>query len=104
MTQSSDMQTLLMAFGEMRGQLSQLVNSTHDNTTEIKALRADISELKPLPAEVSDLKNRVAALEAAENKREGAQGALGWLVASPLPGWIIGAIGVITVWFSSKAH
>lgn len=78
---------LMFILGEIKGQLRELIH-TSNNTS----------------AKVDGLAVRVAALEGAENRREGAQGVLHTVMKSPLMGWMVGA--AISVWavLTGKVH
>lgn len=91
MTQHTDMQTLIMAMGEVKGQVRELVHATNNNTQASNHMANSIAKLEMLPAEITDIKARLTALEIAENRRAGAMGFGGWII-SVLPMSAVAAI------------
>lgn len=67
----NDSQMILM-FGEMRGQMRELVHTLNNLVAKFESLAKEVGDGSHIPADVADLKLRVAALEAAENRRSGA--------------------------------
>lgn len=78
---------VMLILGEIRGQLRELIH-TGNNTS----------------AKVDGLAVRVAALEGAENRREGANGLVHTIMKSPVIGWMVGA--AISAWaiLTGKVH
>lgn len=74
----NDPQMMLM-FGEMRGQMRELVHSVNNLLLKFESLAKEVGESSHIPGDVADLKLRVSALEAAENKRSGALNLAGFL-------------------------
>lgn len=89
MTQQSELHTLAVKVGEISGQLRELIHK--QNNMEMK-LDGAIERLLTLPtaAEVADLRQRVDALERANDRRDGATGAVAGILKSPAFGWIVG--------------
>lgn len=73
--------------GQIQGQLRELIHSSNNNGQKLEALSA-----------------RVGALEAANERREGAAGVLAVLLKSPAIGWLAGA--AISAWavLTGKVH
>lgn len=69
----------LLLLGEIRGQLRELIHSTNNTGMKVDALAM-----------------RVSALEAADQRRQGATGLLQTILKSPALGWLVGA--VVTAW------
>lgn len=65
--------------GQIQGQLRELIHSSNNNGQKLEALGV-----------------RVAALEAANDRREGASGVIQSIMKSPAIGWLVGA--AITAW------
>lgn len=73
--------------GQIQGQLRELIHSSNNNGQKLEALGV-----------------RVAALEAANDRREGASGVIQSIMKSPAIGWLVGA--AITAWaiLTGKVH
>lgn len=104
---ATDLQSLIMAVGEMRGQLREIVHTMNNMAQALNAATTAIAKLETIPAnvakveaDVASLEKRVAALEVAEHKRKGAISFWGWFIQSPVPGVIV-AIGT-AVWVFLK--
>lgn len=92
MTQATDLQALVMAVGEVKGQMRELVHATNNNTQASNHMASSIAKLETIPADIAELKTRITALEVSENKRAGAMGLGGWLI-----GLMSGGIGAAIV-------
>jgi hypothetical protein len=77
-----------MMLGEMKGQLRELIHNLNSMSTKIDALTEKVIGAAGLPAKVKEIDDRVTALEADKNKRDGAMSLGGWLLRSPLIGWL----------------
>ena len=77
----------LLLLGEIRGQLRELIHSTNNTGMKVDALAM-----------------RVSALEAADQRRQGASGLMQTIFKSPALGWLVGA--AITAWalLTGKVH
>lgn len=91
----ADSQSLIMAVGEMRGQMRELVHATNNNTQALNSMAVSVAKLEVIPAEIIEFKAQVAALEkrvdvleAADQKRKGAIGFWAWFIQSPAIGWL----------------
>lgn len=73
--------------GQIQGQLRELIHSSNNNGQRLEALSS-----------------RVAALEASNDRREGANGVIQSIMKSPAIGWLVGA--AITAWaiLTGKVH
>lgn len=73
--------------GQIQGQLRELIHSSNNNGQKIEALSV-----------------RVAAVEAANERRDGAAGVTQMILKSPAIGWLVGA--AITAWaiLTGKVH
>jgi hypothetical protein len=69
----------MLILGEIRGQLREIIHSTNNISQSVTALGL-----------------RVSALEAKDQRREGASGVLAVVLRSPTMGWIVG--GATTIW------
>lgn len=96
MTQVSEDKGLAMAVGEVRGQLRELIHSVNNVSQKVDAVAEKVAVASNIPARVDDLDNRVTALETDKNKRDGAMGFGGWLLRSPLFGWL--ATAAVAAW------
>lgn len=79
-----------MILGEMRGQLREVVHSMNSLTQKFDGLTREVIGLVALSGDVSALIGRVAKLEKAQDRREGAAGIVEDLLRSPLLGWLVG--------------
>ena len=75
----SDDQSIAFKLGEISGQLRELIHTSANTSSKIDAIGL-----------------RVAALEAEQNRRQGATGLLGVILKSPALGWLVGA--AISAW------
>lgn len=73
--------------GQIQGQLRELIHSSNNNGQRLEALSV-----------------RVAALEASNDRREGAAGIVSMILKSPMIGWFVGV--AVSAWalLSGKAH
>lgn len=85
-----------MILGEMRGQLREVVHGLNNLSSKVDGLSREVIGLGPLAAEIGDLKTRVAQLEAANNRSEGAKGLGAAVLRSPVLAWVVSA--AITAW------
>ena len=77
----------LLLLGEIRGQLRELIHTSNNTGMKLDALAS-----------------RVAALEASDNRRQGASGVMAMIMKSPALGWLVGA--AVTAWaiLTGKVH
>lgn len=77
----------LLLLGEIRGQLRELIHTSNNTSLKLDALAS-----------------RVAALEASDNRRQGASGLMAMIMKSPALGWLVGA--VVSAWaiLTGKVH
>jgi len=80
-----------MILGEIRGQLREVVHSVNNLTQKFDGLTREVVGLAVLGNDVAALKVSVAALEAKDNRRDGAVGIIETILKSPMLGWIVGA-------------
>ena len=89
MTDSIDTTGLML--GEMKGQLRELIHNLNTMSAKIDSLTERVVGAAGLPAKVKELEERIMLLEADKNKRDGAMGLGGWLLRSPMIGWLVTA-------------
>ena len=111
---------IVMILGELRGQFREMIHTMNnmamkvdglanivlkaenlpeavkDHEGRISALEAIANQRVHIPNTVADHDGRLKALETVENKRAGAMGLGGWLLKSPLVGWL--ATAAVTAW------
>lgn len=77
----------LLLLGEIRGQLRELIHTANNTGMKLDALAT-----------------RVAALEASDNRRQGASGLMTMIMKSPAMGWLVGA--AVSAWaiLTGKVH
>lgn len=81
--------------GELKGQMRELIHNVGNMSMKLDGLTEKVISAQTLPAEVADLERRVAILEIDKNRRDGAMGFGGWLINSPVIGWLVAsAVGV----------
>lgn len=85
-----------MMLGEMKGQMRELIHNVNTLSAKMDSLTERVVGAAGLPAKVKELEDRVAALEADKNKRDGAMSFGGWLLRSPMIGWL--ATAAVTLW------
>lgn len=78
---------IAMLLGEIRGQMRELIHSTNNTSMKLDAIGA-----------------RVAALEAEQQRRAGANGALSLLLKSPALGWLVGAVSAVWALATGRIH
>lgn len=86
--------------GEMRGQLRELVHSSNNNSMKIDGLAREMAAANVLLNQVTALSERITALEADRNRRDGALGLGGWLMKTPVIQWIL--MIALTAWVVIK--
>jgi len=92
----------LLILGEVRGQLREIIHTMNNQAMKNDAVAAQLAKLEGVPARLDAIDARLVALEADRHRRDGAMGFGGWLVKSPLVGWLAG-IGVAAwAYFSGK--
>lgn len=87
-TDNPDLETgVPYLLGQIQGQLRELIHSSNNNGQRIEALST-----------------RVAALEASNDRREGAAGVVQMILKSPMIGWLVGA--GVSAWavLTGKVH
>lgn len=92
--------TTAMMLGEMKGQLRELIHNLNNMSAKIDGLTERVVGAAGLPAKVRELEDRIMILEADKNKRDGAMGFGGWLIRSPVIGWL--ATAGIALWAMLK--
>jgi len=85
-----------MMLGEMKGQMRELIHNVNTLSAKMDSLTERVVGAAGLPGRVKELEDRMAALEADKNKRDGAMSFGGWLIRSPMIGWL--ATAAVTLW------
>lgn len=96
MTDVADIQALILAVGEMRGQMREIIHTSNNTAQKVDTLAVSVSMAASLPELVAGLTLRVAALERSDSRRDGATGIITAIMKSPAIGWLVGA--AITAW------
>ena len=85
-----------MMLGELKGQMREVVHTLNNMSMKLDGMSEKVISAQELPGKVADIDRRVGILETDKNRRDGAMGFGGWLLKSPLIGWLVGA--GVTVW------
>lgn len=118
---------IVMILGELRGQFREMIHTMNNMAMKVdglasivlkaenlpeaikehegrlSALEAVSNQRAGIPASVADHEARIKALETIEHKRAGAMGLGGWLLKSPLLGWIATAAVTAAAFFTGRA-
>jgi hypothetical protein len=86
--------------GELKGQMREVVHTLNNMSMKLDGLSEKVISAQELPSKVAEIDRRVTILETDKNRRDGAMGLGGWLLHSPLVGWLVGA--GITAWVMLK--
>lgn len=71
-----------MLLGEVRGQLRELIHTVNNRAQENAHIVKQLAKLEDVPKQLETLSNRMTALEADKNRRDGAMSIGGWLMRS----------------------
>lgn len=96
MTETVNMQSLLLAVGRLEGRIGEAVHATNNTAQKVDALAEKVASNTSLPGRVDDHEARISVLETDKDRRDGAMGFGGWLLKSPLVGWLVGM--ALTAW------
>lgn len=91
MTQQADMHTLAVKVGEISGQLREVIHTTNNMAQKVDGLTERLLTA-PTAADFEKLSKRVDALEAKEDRRDGATGLGAAILKSPVLGWAVGIV------------
>lgn len=91
MTAQSELHSLAVKVGEISGQLRELIHNNNNMATKVDGILRQ-SLLAPSAEDYAQLAQRVATLEAKENRRDGATGLGAAILKSPVLGWIVGIV------------
>lgn len=89
----SDIGALTLAVGEMRGQLREMIHQQGGMAQKIDFL-TEKALLAPTTTQLADLAKRVDALEATNDRNDGAKGVLAAILQSRLAAWAAAAVAV----------
>lgn len=91
MTAQSELHTLAVKVGEISGQLREIVHSQNNMSMKLDGLTEKLLTA-PTQADFQKLAARVDALEAKEDRRDGATGLGAAILKSPVLGWAVGIV------------
>lgn len=91
----TDNAQLLMVIGEMRGQMREMIHTQNNTLQQVQNMAAIVMATAGLP-------ERVAALEKADNLRDGRDGVIAAFTRSPALGWIVGGVSTVVLWLAGK--
>jgi len=89
----SDIGALTLAVGEMRGQLREMIHQQGGMAQKIDFL-TEKALLAPTTTQLADLAKRVDALEATNDRNDGAKGVFAAILQSRFAAWAAAAIAV----------
>jgi hypothetical protein len=93
---SEPLDTTGMMLGELKGQMRELIHNVNNMAMKLDGLSEKVIGAQDLPAKVAEIDRRVTDLEIDKNRRDGAMGFGGWLLKSPLVGWL--AMVALSAW------
>ncbi|MGH6613764.1 hypothetical protein [Sphingomonas sp.] len=93
-----------LILGEVRGQMRELVHTLNTLSAKLDGLTREVVGLGPLTSDIADLKARIAALEAASNRSEGARTLGVMLIKSPVLGWLFGVAATAWALMTGRIH
>ncbi len=93
-----------LILGEVRGQMRELVHTLNTLSAKLDGLTREVVGLGPLASDITDLKARIAALEAANNRSEGARTLGVVLIKSPVLGWLVGVAATAWALLTGRIH
>ena len=82
--------------GQITAQLKEMVHSQNNTNQAINGMESALTR------QIADLAARVSALEAANQRREGASGLFKVFLQSPALGWIVGAAVTVYLYVTGK--
>lgn len=91
--------------GQITAQLREMIHSQNNTNAAVNGLEASLGKrIDTTNNELKSLAARVQALEAANERREGASSIVTAILKSPAIGWLVGA--AITAWalLTGKVH
>lgn len=91
MTAQSELHTLAVKVGEISGQLREVIHTTNNMAQKVDGLTERLLTA-PTAADFEKLSKRVDALEAKEDRRDGATGLGAAILKSPVLGWAVGIV------------
>lgn len=96
MPASSEDIGLARAVGKIEGQNREIVHALNNMSQKFDALAEKVATNSNIPARVDDHEARIGKLESDKDRRDGAMGFGGWLLRSPLFGWL--ATAAVAAW------
>lgn len=93
-----------MLLGELRGQLRELIHSVNNRAQENAHIFKTLAKLEDVPEQLEKLNDRMAALEADKNRREGAINLGGWIMQSNAVVYLIMAAGAVYAYVKGVFH
>lgn len=88
----SDIGALTLAVGEMRGQMREMIHAQNNLAQKVDFL-TERALLAPTTAQIEALHKRVDALEATNDRNDGAKGVWATILQSRFAAWVAAAIG-----------
>lgn len=92
MPDTSDSNAVALALGEMRGKMGEMVHTQNNMLQKIDFL-TEKALTAPTTPQLDALAKRIDALEAKEDRRDGASGVLAAIMKSPAAAWAAALVG-----------
>lgn len=99
MSDPSDIGAILLAVGELKGKVGELVHQQGNMAQKIDLL-TEKALLAPTMGQIEALTKRVDGLEAERDRQDGAKGVLAAVMRSPVAAW--GAAIIAAIWGAFK--
>lgn len=88
--------------GEIRGQLREVIHNLNNLSMRFDGIGQSVITNRALYADIQDIKERLAVLEAADQRRAGAMSLGVMLLKSPIIAWLIGAAALVYALFGKE--
>jgi hypothetical protein len=91
-----------MMLGELKGQMRELIHQVNTMSAKMDSLTERVVSTAGIPSRIKEIEERLTLLEADKNQRDGAMNFGGWLLRSPLLGWLTTAGVALWALFRGK--
>lgn len=124
-TRPGQLDEISQAIGRLSGQVEGIERYMHDRehglnnlsqkvdglsskfSSDIASAKGEISAtlstaVERMEARIQTIDDRVGALETIKDQQKGAKTAIGWLLQSPLIGWLVAAVLFLAAWWKGS--